>query len=101
MCDDINNNLRSPLKVISYLACGKCVISNINCDVPQMENKGVYSITAPESFIELIERAYNDNLFYDSKSVNSFLESISYDSLLEIIFNRLIAELPGKVSLEK
>src|SRR4030095_2796682 len=24
------NNLRSPLKVISYLACGKCIISNID-----------------------------------------------------------------------
>ena len=88
------NNLRSPLKLISYLASGKCIISNIDCEVPSLLNKAIYIVDNDEAYFELIDASYKGNLLFDKASVREFLDAISYDKLLSVIFSKLNEQLP-------
>ncbi len=90
-----NNNLRSPLKVISYLAAGKCIISNIDCEIPSLTNIAIYKVDDELSFIEKINNCYLGNLHFDNNAVDNFLNSIDYDNLLKKIFSELNVSLPN------
>jgi len=89
------NNLRSPLKVISYLACGKCIISNIDCEIPSLKNKAIYIVDNDNAYFELLDSSYSNKLIFDKKAVGEFLEAIDYQKLLEEIFAKLNEELPA------
>jgi glycosyltransferase involved in cell wall biosynthesis len=91
-----NNTLRSPLKVISYLAAGKCVISNIDCEIPSLSGKGIHLANNKQEFIRKVGEALRGSLLFDHAAVGSFLESISYDALLGVIFGKLGETLPFK-----
>lgn len=90
----ISNNLRSPLKVINYIAAGKCVISNIDCELPELTDKAVYYAGKENRYYELISMAYNGELLFDTGLVKSYLDSVSYDKHLIRIFEKLALELP-------
>jgi glycosyltransferase involved in cell wall biosynthesis len=88
------NTLRSPLKVISYLAFGKCVISNIDCEIPELTGKGVYIASDKSDFIQKLQLALESKLEIDAAAIKNYLDSISYKKLLEQIFRQLGEELP-------
>ncbi len=88
------NNLRSPLKIISYLACGKCIISNIDCEVPSLADKAIYIVRNDEDYFRRIDESYANTLLFDGNAVNSFLNEIDYSKLLSDIFVRLNEILP-------
>ncbi len=94
--NNIKNNLRSPLKVISYLACFKHIISNIDCEVPALVAKGIYTATDYDSYVELIDKCFEGKLEFDVNEVNRFLESIDYNNLLKAIFSELKEPLANK-----
>ncbi len=90
------NNLRSPLKVISYLAAGKSIVSNIDCEIGSLQNKAIYNVTTPEEYFALIIKGYSNELEFDQQVVNSYLKSIDYNALLTLIFEKInqpLAEL--------
>jgi glycosyltransferase involved in cell wall biosynthesis len=89
------NNLRSPLKVITYLAAGKPVITNIDCEIPELLGKGIYFAGDHKTFIDLLGKVYRNELPFDTAAVSAYLESVSYKKLIADI----LAALPaGKVS---
>ncbi|MBL0343231.1 MAG: hypothetical protein IPP71_21650 [Bacteroidetes bacterium] len=90
------NNLRSPLKVISYLGCHKPVISNIDCEIPVLLNKAIYFVDKEESYFNLIEKCYTDQLNFDTIAVDEYLASIDYNYLLKIIFSALDEPLASR-----
>ena len=90
------NNMRSPLKVISYLACQKNIISNIDCEIPELSNKAIYLVDKDETYFELIRQSYKNELHYDKKAVHDFLQSIDYSNLLNLIYAKLNIPLPDK-----
>jgi hypothetical protein len=83
------NNLRSPLKVISYLACGKSIISNIDCEIPLLAGKAIYNVTSDGEFLDLLQKSYLDQLEFDEKAVNDFLNKINYPQLVRKIIATL------------
>lgn len=89
------NNLRSPLKVISYLACDKCIISNIDCELPGLVDKAVYIVNNDEAYFNLIDRGFNSSLVFDKNTVTEFLNQIDYNKLLTSVFERMNEELPA------
>lgn len=91
-----NNNLRSPLKVINYLAAGKCVISNIDCEIPSLLNEAVYTVSSSDEYLNLIDAAMNGNLQFNNSLVDRYLREVSYDHLLGKIYSVLGKELPPK-----
>jgi len=90
------NNLRSPLKIIGYLAAGKPVISNIDSEVPSLVNKGIYYAYEDETFYDYIEASYKENLQFDKHIVNDYLSKMDYDNLLDSIFENLDEPLKAK-----
>lgn len=89
-----DNNQRSPLKVINYLAAGKCVVSNIDCEIPGLLNRAIYRVSEQESFVEKINACYQGKLLFDTDAVDGFLRSIDYRNLLKTIFSKLNIALP-------
>jgi len=89
-----NNNLRSPLKAISYLAAGKCIVSNIDCEIPTLSNNAIYRVSDELSFIEKINDCYRGKLLFDKNAVDGFLNTIDYENLLKTIFSQLNVSLP-------
>jgi hypothetical protein len=89
------NKLRSPLKAIAYLAADKCIISNIECEIPGMIDKGIYVTEDHEHYLMLMEKCFSGKLEFDQAAKNSFFRSIDYDTLLEQIFKNLGEKLPS------
>lgn len=89
------NNLRSPLKVISYLAAGKSIVSNIDCEISELQSKAIYNVTNMEEYFALIQKGYANQLPFDQQAVNSYLQSIDYNELLALIFKRINHSLAG------
>lgn len=90
------NNLRSPLKVISYLAAGKSIISNIDCEIPLLMGKAIYKVSTEAEYFGLIERGFRNELYFDQNAVDTYLKSIEYDELLRQIFVQLDLQLSPK-----
>jgi len=89
------NNLRSPLKVISYLACGKCIISNIDCEMPDLTNKAIYIVDNDNAYFELLDASYKNELQFDESAVGEFLSAMDYQKLLTTIFAGMGEQLPS------
>lgn len=84
-----NNNLRSPLKVISYIAAGKPVISNIDCEIPELENLAIHIVKNTEEMLEKVSLAMSDTVRFDKPTVNAYLNKILYHKLIGQIIDRL------------
>lgn len=82
-------SVRSPLKVISYIAQKKIVITSIDCEISQLENKVIFKAENAEAFINLTKNAIEKKIVADEDAVNDFLKKINYDSLLDFIFSEL------------
>lgn len=89
------NKLRSPLKAIAYLAADKCIVSNIECEIPGMIDKGIYVTENHEEYLTLLEKCFEGRLLFDEEAKNSFFQSIDYNTLLEQIFRNLGEQLPA------
>ncbi len=92
-----NNKLRSPLKAIGYLAAGKCIISNIDCEIPSLVGKAIYNVDDDNSFFPMISKIYSGELNFDKIAVEKYLKSIDYNTLLAGIFEKLNKKLPPKI----
>ncbi len=79
----------SPLKVITYLAFGKQTITTLDCEIPLMEDKMIYTVETEEEFIEQIEKSLKRDPHKYLAEARSYLESVSYDKLISKAFNAL------------
>lgn len=84
-----DNNLRSPLKVISYLAAGKAVVSNIDCEVPELENVAIHIVKNPDLMLDKVTEAMNNSIRFDEFAVDTYLRKIEYKNLIDQIFEHL------------
>ncbi len=97
--DDLNsNNLRSPLKVINYLAAGKSVITNIDCEIPVLYNEAIYKAESREDYLAYLNAAMHEGLNFNDQLVGNYLNEVSYDHLLNEIHTSLGQNLPQKIA---
>jgi len=90
------NNLRSPLKVITYLAAYKPVITNIDCEIPELNGKGIFFTEDRNQFATWLNEAMADKLALDQFKINSYLQSVSYIGLIEQILKSVGYQIPVK-----
>jgi hypothetical protein len=83
--------MRSPLKVISYISKGMSVLTNIDCEIPQIENAGIYKASTDDDYMKLIDEYINNGLPVNNEVVFDYLTSIRYDNLINIIVKKLYA----------
>src|SRR5688572_8006077 len=92
-----NNKFRSPLKAIGYLAAHKCIISNIDCEIPSLQNKAIYILNDEQAYLKLLDKSFAGSLLFDEEAVKRYLASIDYDNLIALAFSSLGKEFSPKV----
>ncbi|HEX5001890.1 MAG TPA: hypothetical protein VFW78_05305 [Bacteroidia bacterium] len=90
------NNLRSPLKVITYLAAFKPVITNIDCEIPDLLNKGIFFTEDRNRFASWIDDAMSGKLTIDEFQIKNYLQSVSYTGLIDLILKSVGHQLKAK-----
>jgi hypothetical protein len=87
--DEKKINIRSPLKAINYIAQKKIVITTIDCEIKELENKIIYKADTIEEFVALVQKAIDKKITVDEKATENFLGKISYDNVIDFIFSKL------------
>lgn len=77
------------LKVLTYLAQLRPVISTINSNIPELDGAGVYHVTTDEEFLFRWGQAAEDTLALNEDRVCSYLDMIEYPVLIQEIFKAL------------
>jgi hypothetical protein len=79
----------TPLKVLSYLGCHKNVVSNIDCEIPDLEGKGIHYEKTAEGFILRVKDCLDGKVLIDQGLVDQYLNSMEYGKIIYRVFQRL------------
>ncbi len=82
---------RTPLKVLTYLAQHRPVVSTNNSYVPALEGKGFFKADDPAEFLRLVDDVLEGKRDVDTGAVDKYLDSVEYARLAD----RILAELDG------
>ncbi|MBL7929288.1 MAG: hypothetical protein JNL47_07430 [Bacteroidia bacterium] len=85
-------DIRSPLKALHYLAQFKPVITSVDCEIDELENKAIYFANNQTSFIQLLDACLQKKNNYDITAVKNFLDHARYDKFIDKIID-LLTEL--------
>lgn len=80
---------RTPLKVLTYLAQHRPVVSTNNSYVPALEGKGFFKADTPEEFMRLVCEVLDGARTVDTAAVDRYLDSVDYARLSERILDAL------------
>jgi glycosyltransferase involved in cell wall biosynthesis len=86
-----NHILSTPLKVLTYLACKKPVVSNINCEIPSLKDHGIFEEFDEKSFIDRVGWCLNQKNAIDIDLVDGFLNDNNYPKIISRVIDRLSA----------
>lgn len=85
------SGVRTPLKVLTYVAQGCPVVTTINGFIAELDGKAVYKAEDERHFLDLIATALEGGLEFDRSAVRSYLDRVEYDRLIEKVFAALDA----------
>jgi hypothetical protein len=88
-------NIRSPLKALHYLAQLKPVVTSVDCELDELENKAIYMANNQASFIQLLDDCLQQKNFYDKEAVKKYLEEARYDLFIDKILDLLAGVKSG------
>jgi hypothetical protein len=80
---------RSPLKILSYLAQKKNIISTIDSEIEELEGKAIFRAKNEEDLMDLIKKGMNNELIIDEKSIDNYFLSHTYPHAIQKILNSL------------
>ncbi|MFM7078214.1 MAG: glycosyltransferase [Bacteroidota bacterium] len=89
-----NHIFSTPLKVLTYLACKKPVVSNINCEIPSLKGHGIFEEFEAQSFIERVGWCLNQENAVDIGMVDDFLDKNTYPKIIDSVITKLSAIPP-------
>ena len=78
------------MRILNYIAQCKPVINTVDSEIPELENKIVYTSIDPQKFCDLIKKALGDELVIDKKALDAYLDRIEYSELIDKIMNKLL-----------
>lgn len=84
--------MRSPLKVISYISRGMPVLTNIDCEIPELEGAAIDRVESMEDFLTVVNEYAANGASIDKNVVLSYLRSRRYDVLIDTIMKRIETE---------
>ncbi|MES2761314.1 MAG: hypothetical protein V4677_03865 [Bacteroidota bacterium] len=79
----------SPLKALNYLVSGLPVITNIDCEIPELLKHCIYYNETLEQFRDTINKALTGELNFNSKASQSYEEKISLENMVKKIVEKL------------
>ncbi|MBI4945017.1 MAG: hypothetical protein HY840_01295 [Bacteroidetes bacterium] len=79
--------LGTPLKVSSYIAQKKMIVSStFFYDLLELNKKIIYLTSQTDEFLNYLKSALENNLYYDSELAKEYIEKTSYEKLISTIF---------------
>lgn len=75
----------SPLKVLNYLISGLPVITNLDCEIKDLMDRAIYNVSTSEELTGKVEMATNNALIVNQELVDSYLNSVSLDNMIDKI----------------
>lgn len=82
-------DIRSPLKALHYLAQFKPIITSVDCEIDELENKAIYFAKDQTSFLQLLEDCLEKKNVYDTAAVKTYLDYARYDKFIDKILDLL------------
>jgi hypothetical protein len=78
----------SPLKALNYIISELPVITNIDCEIPELKNNSIYYTEDINRYNELVKLALNRNLKIDQVAVDDYLNNVSmFKAICTIVRN--------------
>lgn len=81
--------VRTPLKVLTYLAQHRPLVSTNNSYIPDLDDRGSFKAEDPEHFFQLMREVLEGRLKVDVPAVDRYLDSVGYDRLAGLILDAL------------
>ena len=85
----VDENSRTPLKIINYLAQKKPIITSLKTTLHLLENNCIYNAFSKDKYLDLSSQALNNKLDVNNQLVEDFLNEHKYPKLINKIFNHL------------
>ncbi len=79
----------SPLKALNYIVSGLPVITNIDCEIPELLNNPIYMVNNIDNFNYFVSLALNKSLIFDMDTVNNYLKNVSVSLAVEKIASKV------------
>jgi hypothetical protein len=90
-------DIRSPLKALHYTAQFKPVITSVDCEISELENKAIYFAKDQNDFIQLLDDCLQKRNVYDRQAVKNYLNQARYDKFIDKILDLLTEHKIKKV----
>lgn len=79
----------SPLKTLNYIIAGLPVITNIDCEIPELIESVIYYSQTSSECSKLIEYRLNEQLEFNHAIVDEFLNKVSMSNAIEKIIKNI------------
>lgn len=87
--EDRRSKVCSPLKALNYIISELPVITNIDCEIPELLNNSIYFASTEKEFQCYISSAFNKILTPNLVVVNSYLAKVSISLSVETIIKKI------------
>lgn len=88
--EDKRSKASSPLKALNYVIARLPVVTNIDCEIPELNGNSIYSASTYKEFENFIIQALDNKLKPNNNKVNDFLVKVSMENAVDGIFKKLI-----------
>lgn len=87
----------TPLKVMTYLGCRKPVVTNIDCEIPELDQIAIFEEKRSEAFMDRVDSCLRNPDVGYSDRIDRYLENNSYPTIIGKILDKLSNHQQDKV----
>jgi hypothetical protein len=80
---------RTPLKIMNYIENNLPVVTTLNYELTELNNKCIFVSDSNEEFIEIVDKIVKGNLLADQEMLMSYKNKIRYNLLIKRILEEL------------
>ena len=85
--DDRRSKVCSPLKALNYIISGLPVITNIDCEIPELLDNSIFYSETLDEYVSNVNFAINKSLKVNENIVETYLNKISLENAVKKIAN--------------
>lgn len=86
---ELQNTIRSPLKILQYIAQFKPVISSFDPDIENYAELGIHFAKDEHSFLQLAQKAIREGLPTFQNNIEQYFSEMNYSSSINTILNAI------------
>ena len=79
----------SPLKALNYLAAALPVLTNVDCEIPGLEDKCIYTLRSESDLRNKINDLLKEQLAFEESAAQAYLKSVELAKLAQDLMHRV------------